>query len=100
MPKTQNRSAQQDGIAYELRTLKDRWVQPMGSDVLSAHSSAQGALDAQKHEPQVADDGTGHSTYGSYVPNVIVRINGDGSESVTVPRPLDVGTDRSGGGRW
>lgn len=100
MPKNQNRSEQQDGVAYELRTLEDRWTQPMGSDVLSSHSSAQGALDAQAHEPQEADDGTGRSTLGSYVPNVIVRINGDGSESVIVPRPLDVGTDRSGGGRW
>lgn len=84
MNKTENRG--QQGVVYELRTLTNRWVEPMGREVLSTHSSAQAANDAYEREAQAAKDGTGRSTYGSYVPNIVVRVNGDGTESVAVPR--------------
>lgn len=84
MNKTENRD--QQGVVYELRTLTDRWVEPMGREVLSTHSSAQAANDAYERQSQAAKDGTGRTTWGSYVPNIVVRVNGDGTESVAVPR--------------
>lgn len=101
MDKTKNRPDEQDGVVYEVRTLPDRWTEPMGKDVLSVHSTAQAALDAYQALPQTADDGTGRSTYGSFVPSIVIRVNANSSESVTVPRPIDAPrTDASGHGRW
>ena len=96
-----NSSEEQDGVVYEVRTLPDRWAEPMGHDVISVHTTADAALDAYESMPQRADDGTGRSTYGSFVPSVVVRVNGDGTESVTVRRPIGAPRiDPSGGGRW
>ena len=100
MPKKAS-ADEQAGVVYEVRTLPDRWVEPMGHDVISVHRTADAALDAYESLPQRADDGTGRSTYGSFVPSVVVRVNGDGTESVTVRRPMAAPrTNPSGGGRW
>ena len=96
-----NNNDEQDGVRYEVRTLPDRWAEPMGHDVISVHSTADAALDAFQSLPQRAADGTGRSTYGSFVPSIVIRVNADGSESVTTRRPLAAPrTDPSGGGRW
>ena len=91
MNQTQTGSPARRGVVYELRALPDRWVEPMGRDVLSSHDSAHAAQAAYERLQQ-ADDGTGRTTWGSYVPNIVVRVNGDGTESVAVPR--DRSTDR------
>jgi hypothetical protein len=101
MRKTENRTEQHTGVVYQVRTLPNRWVEPMGSEVISTHDSAQAALAAYEAQRQTADDGTGRSTYGSFVPSIVVRVDGDGGESVTVRRPLAAPrTESSGGGRW
>ncbi|MFN2505104.1 MAG: hypothetical protein ABR540_12920 [Acidimicrobiales bacterium] len=77
MHKTEKQSkqeGQEEGVVYEVRTLPDRWEEPIGDEVLSTHSSAEAALDAKTDELQLADDGTGRSTQGA--------------------------DDGSGGGRW
>lgn len=83
---------EQQGTVYQLRRLTDRWVQPLGGEVISTHDSEQSALAAYDREPRLASDGTGRSSAGSFVPNVVVRVDADGTESVTVRR--------TGGGRW
>lgn len=83
---------QPQGAVYQLRKLTDRWVQPLGGEVISTHDSERAALAAYDREPNAAVDGTGRSTAGSFVPNVVVRVDADGSESVAVRR--------TGGGRW
>ena len=89
MPTTEQ---QQRGGVYQVRRLDDRWVQPMGGDVLSTHDSERAAFAAYDRESQIAADGTGRSTAGSFVPRIVIRVNTDGSESVAVRR--------TGGGRW
>jgi hypothetical protein len=87
MNKTENDSTQQrKGVVFELRTLPNRWVEPMGREVLSSHNSAHAAQAAYERRDRSADNGTGRSTSGNYVPNIVVRVNGDGTESVAVPR--------------
>ena len=93
MDETNDRSGQQDGVRYELRSLSDRWEQPMGSLVLSTHGTEDAALAAQRREPQQSTTGGGRSTRGSFVPNIVVRVDLDGSESPMVPKP--VSTSRS-----
>ena len=88
MDDTSSRSEQQDGVRYELRSLTDRWMQPMGSLVLSTHGTADAALAAQQREPQQSTTGGGRSTRGTFVPNIVVRVDIDGSESPTVPKPV------------
>lgn len=90
MDETNDRSEQHDGIRYELRSLTDRWMQPMGSIVLSTHGTEEAALAAQRREPQQSTTGGGRSTRGTFVPNIVVRVDIDGSESPTVPRPVSV----------
>lgn len=90
MEETNVGSEQPDGVRYELRSLTDRWMQPMGSVVLSTHRTAEDALAAQKREPQQSTTGGGRSTRGSFVPNIVVRVDVDGSESPTVPKPVSV----------
>lgn len=90
MEETNVGSEQQDGVRYELRSLTDRWMQPMGSVVLSTHGTADDALAAQQREPQQSTTGGGRSTRGTFVPNIVVRIDIDGSESPTVPKPVSV----------
>lgn len=90
MDETNDRSEQQDGVRYELRSLTDRWIQPMGSLVLSTHPTADAALAAQQREPQESTTGGGRSTLGTFVPNIVVRVDVDGSESPTLPKPASV----------
>jgi len=88
MDESNDRPGQQGDARYELRSLTDRWVQPMGSAVLSTHASADAAFAAQKREPQQSTTGGGRSTRGTFVPSIIVRVDGDGRESPTVPKPV------------
>ena len=91
MDEMNERSELQDGVRYELRSLSDRWEQPMGSLVLSTHGTEDAALAAQQREPQQSTTGGGRSTRGTFVPNIVVRVDIDGSESPMVPRPVSVG---------
>lgn len=90
MDETNERSEQQDGVRYELRSLTDRWTQPMGSLVLSTHRTADAALAAQQREPQQSTTGGGRSTRGTFVPNIVVRVDIGGSESPIGPKPVSV----------
>ena len=81
------------GVTYELRRLTDRWLQPMGGEVISTHPSQGAALAAYDREPQ-SGDGGGRSSNGSFVPNIVVRVDADGTETVAMMRP-DVGADMS-----
>ena len=83
---------EQQGTVYQVRKLTERWVRPMGDEVISTHDSEQSALAAYDRGPQAAGDGTGRSTAGAYLPMVVIRVDSDGSESVAVRR--------TGGGRW
>jgi len=84
---------QHDGVTYQLRRLTDRWVHPMGGEVISTHPSQGAALAAYDREPQSGGDGSGRSTFGSFVPSVVIRVDADGTESVAMMR-------RTGGAPW
>lgn len=84
--------SEEQGSVYQLRRLTDRWVQPLGGEVISSHDTREAALHAYDREPQTADDGSGRSTSGSFVPNVVVRVNPDGREEAVARR--------TGDGRW
>jgi len=86
------KTTEQGNAVYELRKLTDRWVQPLGEEVVSTHHSEEAALAAYDDQPKIAVDGTGRSGAGSFVPLVVVRVAADGRESVPVRR--------TGGGRW
>ena len=74
-------------VVFELRRLNNRWTQPMGGEVISTHPSQGAALAAYDREPQAATDGGGRSSMGSFVPNVVIRVEPDGTESVAMIRP-------------
>lgn len=88
----QDREEQDRGVQYQVRRLTDRWVHPLGTEVVSTHGTRDAALSAYDREPQAADDGTGRSTMGSFVPSVVVRIHADGREEAVARR--------TGDGRW
>lgn len=92
MSKSEESKSQEQGSVYQLRRLTDRWIQPLGGEVISTHDTRDAALQAYDREPQSANDGTGRSTKGSFVPNVVVRIDPDGTEEAVARR--------TGNGRW
>lgn len=76
---------QHTGVVFELRRLTDRWLQPLGSEVISTHPSQGAALAAYDREAQGEGAG-GRSTAGAFVPNIVVRVDPDGTESVAMMR--------------
>ncbi|MGI9033539.1 MAG: hypothetical protein ACR2HY_07645 [Acidimicrobiales bacterium] len=74
-----------------MRELTDRWVKPMAGTVLSSHGSAGAAMDAFKHQPQSATDGTGQASRGNYRPTAVVRVAAGGQESIVLPPPAGGG---------
>lgn len=72
---------------YEVRALTNRWLEPLGSQVISSHGSAEAALAALDDQPPIAGDGTRRTTHGEYVAKVAVRVNADGTESSVLPPP-------------
>ena len=88
MHKAKKGSAGQGSFVYEVRSLPNRWTEPQAGPVISTHSSARAAQDAFEREPQSAADGTGRSTYGSYVAKAIVRVDADGRESMMLAPPI------------
>jgi hypothetical protein len=82
-----NGSTTRQGMVYEVRALTNRWLSPMGSEVISSHTSAKAAMDAFAREPQEAKDGSGRTTHGSYVAKVVVCVDAQGKESVLLPEP-------------
>ena len=79
-------SEQPRTTVYELRKLTDRWLQPLGDEVISTHDSERAALEAYDRQPRKGSDGSGRSSSGSFVPTVVVRVDPDGTESVAIRR--------------
>lgn len=75
------------GLVYEVRALSDRWADPLAGATISRHGSAEAALAARERQPRAATDGSGRTGRGDYVATVVVEIDGQGNERVTLPVP-------------